>query len=203
MKETPFLLASRIVDKEKGEGQTLEWVLCRAAEAAIVDNAAVLSFFGKFILAAPEEQLLEQFYGQLGAKPLSSRMAVENIPQSIRPGTSSDAIKLRKHILERLTIFLSQHGGGRKHSDYSTEFLNKGDNFVVQEAGRIKIRYTYRDGKTVQQHLEVSRRHEYSDSLDSVRLCGSISLQGNYAHSVAGSWDRLVRRGACSYTNPC
>jgi hypothetical protein len=162
MRETPFVLASTLVEKEKGGELVQEWVLCRASDTAIVDNIAPLQFFGKYIRAAPEEQLLENFYKTLGAQPLSSKMSIENIPNGIRPGSSSTAAELRKHMIERLTIFLHQHAGSRKKKEYTAEFLARGDNFVVREAGSIKIRYTYRDTRTVQQHMEVSFGKGYS-----------------------------------------
>jgi len=156
MINTPFVLASQMVEEKKGGETVREWVLCKASEATIIDHVTPLSYFGKYILAAPEEQLLEKFYQQLGAKLLSSKTGVENVPEGIRPGTSKEARDMQQHILERLTIFLSQHASGRKDSSYTADFLKRGDNFVVREAARIKIRYTYRDQKMTQQHMEVS-----------------------------------------------
>ena len=67
MKISPMLLASRLVpikksDKKKTIGTwggaedeyEREWVLCKASDAAIIDNITMLQYFGRHILAAPE-----------------------------------------------------------------------------------------------------------------------------------------------------
>jgi hypothetical protein len=177
MRDTPFVLASTLVEKEKGGTLVQEWVLCRASETAIIDHATPLQFFGKYILAAPEEALLERFYEALGAKKLSSKMAVENLPMGIRPGNSRESKELQKRIVERLTIFMSQHAISRKDSSYTVDFLTRGDNFVVREAADIKIRYTYRDGRNVQQHMEVSfgkRRDELTTRPSTLAPNGAV-----------------------------
>ncbi|KLT40935.1 hypothetical protein CC85DRAFT_286971 [Cutaneotrichosporon oleaginosum] len=157
MRDTPFLLASQLVKKEKRGGDNQdnyrrEWVLTRAADTVVADNATLHSFFGEFVLTAPEEAILESFYTSLGAKALSACVSTEYIPQAIRQGSSSDAARNRAFILERLTIFLGHHS--RRVTDYTADWLAKGDNFTVSEASNILARYTYRDGRNVHQHVE-------------------------------------------------
>lgn len=101
----------------------------------------------------PEEQLLERFYGQLGSQPLSSRVNTESIPSGIKPGSSRTTASAHRHVLERLTIYLAQ--ATRKETDYTADWLSKGDNFVVQEAADIKARFTYRHGRVIREHVEV------------------------------------------------
>jgi hypothetical protein len=158
MRETPFVLASQLVLKEKrtggsGDDFRREWVLTRAGETVVADSATLHSFFGEFVLTAPEEAILESFYRTLGAKALSACVSTEYVPNGIRQGSSSDAVRSRAFILERLTIFLGHHS--RRVTDYTADWLAKGDNFTVSEASGILARYTYRDGRNVHQHVEV------------------------------------------------
>lgn len=158
MKNTPFLLASQLVLKDKRSGEheedfRREWVLAQASETVLADNATLHSFFGHYVLTVPEETILESFYQTLGAKRLSSCVVTETVPSGVRQGSSSDAQTSRKFILERLTIFLGHTT--RRGTDYTVDFLSKGDNFTVSEASSIRVRYTYKDGKNVHQHVEV------------------------------------------------
>lgn len=158
MKNTPFLLSSQMVLKEKRTGENdddfrREWVLATASDTVIADSATLHSFFGNLVLTAPEETILESFYQTLGARLLSSCVATEELPTGIRQGSSAEAQASRKFILERLTIFLGHTQ--RRSTDYTADFLSKGDNFTVSEASSIRVRYTYKDGRNVHQHVEV------------------------------------------------
>jgi hypothetical protein len=102
-----------------------------------------------------QESLLETFYEHLGAKPLRSLVQTQYIPSHPSSHPSSQAMALRKHVLERLTIFLAE--ARRKSSDYTIEFLAEEGNFEVQEVRDLKAKYTYRNGKHEYSHLEVSR----------------------------------------------
>jgi len=131
----------------------------------------MLQYFGKYMLAAPEvsvfrispvaenisklqEHLLENFYANLGAKPLSSLIKTEHLFGHASSTPSSQAIAQRKHVLERLTIFLAE--ARRKQSDYSAEWLSKEGNFELLEVRDLKARYTYRNGRHEYHHTEVS-----------------------------------------------
>lgn len=103
-----------------------------------------------------QEQLLETFYENLGAKPLSSLIKTEHIPQGPSPNPSAEALSLRKHVLERLTIFLAE--ARRKQSEYTVEYLSKEGNFNVVEVRDLKARYTYINGRNQYHHSEVSDR---------------------------------------------
>nr|XP_031863300.1 uncharacterized protein CI109_001175 [Kwoniella shandongensis]KAA5530372.1 hypothetical protein CI109_001175 [Kwoniella shandongensis] len=166
MKSAPFLLASQRVPVKK-QGKKLlgtwtgggddeyerEWVLCKASDVAIVDNVSMLQYFGQYILAAPEEHILEDFYISLGARPLSSFVKRNYIATELPTQVPSDQAKtLRRHVLERLTIFLAE--ARRKQSDYNVETLNNEGNFTVNEVRDLKVRYTYRNGKSEHHHLE-------------------------------------------------
>ena len=96
---------------------------------------------------------METFYDHLGARPLSALVKTEYIPHGTLSSLSDHAKALRRHVLERLTIFLAE--ARRKQSEYTPDWLNKEGSFSVVEVRDLKSRYTYRNGKTEHHHLEV------------------------------------------------
>ncbi|WWC62006.1 uncharacterized protein I303_104593 [Kwoniella dejecticola CBS 10117] len=167
MKTTPFLLASQRVPSKKSAKKLLsswtgggeeneyerEWVLCRAADVSVVDSVTLLQYFGQYILAAPEEHILEEFYTSLGARSLTSFVKRQYISDSPSPHPSDHAQALRRHVLERLTIFLAE--ARRKQSEYTSENLSKEGNFTIQEVRELKVKYTYKNGKNEHYHYEI------------------------------------------------
>lgn len=119
-----------------------------------MDDITFLQYFGKHVLAAPEEQLLETFYEHLGARPLTSLINVEYIPHGPTPQPSQESVILRRHVLERLTIFLAE--ARRRQSDYTPESLAKEGGFTVQDVRQLEAKYTYKQGRQVYAHTEVS-----------------------------------------------
>ena len=81
-------------------------------------------------------------------------MKTEHIPHGVNSAQSDQAKALRRHVLERVTIFLSE--ARRKQSDYAADWLSKEGNFNISEVRDLKARYTYRNGKQEYQHLEVN-----------------------------------------------
>ncbi|KAJ5092299.1 hypothetical protein NUU61_007169 [Penicillium alfredii] len=123
MKKAPFLLASRDIPtdvpgqggKENSSGKEpfdeeddldiREWSLTAAKDSVVVDDFQSFNLFKEHILAAPQEEALENFYVALGAIPLSS--LVEE--QARFGGVAADqtpGVKLHKVILERARLFL-------------------------------------------------------------------------------------------------
>ena len=84
---------------------------------------------------------------------MSSLIKTEHIPQQPSSHPSVEAMSLRKHVLERLTIFLAE--ARRKQSEYTIEFLSKEGNFDVVEVRGLKAKYTYRNGHSEYSHHEV------------------------------------------------
>nr|XP_019011143.1 uncharacterized protein I206_04455 [Kwoniella pini CBS 10737]OCF49924.1 hypothetical protein I206_04455 [Kwoniella pini CBS 10737] len=166
MKTAPFLLASQRVHSKMPAKKLLnswtggnedndferEWVLCKASEVSVVDSVTMLQYFGQYILAAPEEHILEEFYASLGAKSLSSFVKRQYISDAPNPHPSDHAQALRRHVLERLTIFLAE--ARRKQSEYTSENLSQEGNFTVQEVKELKVRYTYKNGRNEYHHYE-------------------------------------------------
>jgi hypothetical protein len=93
---------------------------------------------------------------------LSSLIKTEHIPQHPSPRPSIEALSLRKHVLERLTIFLAE--ARRKQSDYTIEYLAKEGNFDVMEARNLKAKYTYRNGHDEYSHHEVCFRRRVANT---------------------------------------
>ncbi|KAJ5701518.1 hypothetical protein N7488_009066 [Penicillium malachiteum] len=123
MRRSKFLLASRDIppqsagksEKAKSNEKDFldpeedldirEWSLSSAKDIVVVDDFQSFNLFKEHILAAPQEEALENFYIALGALPLS-----QLVEEQARFGgvavDQSAALKLRKTILERARLFL-------------------------------------------------------------------------------------------------
>ncbi|WWC89285.1 uncharacterized protein L201_004206 [Kwoniella dendrophila CBS 6074] len=166
MKSASFLLASQRAPSRKSTKKMLnsltggseesdyerEWVLCKASDVSVVDRVTLLQYFGQYILAAPEEHILEEFYAALGAKQLSSFVNRQYISDTPSPTPSNQTQALRRHVLERLTIFLAE--ARRRQSDYTPDSLSKEGNFTIQEVKDLRVRYTYKNGRSEHHHYE-------------------------------------------------
>jgi hypothetical protein len=123
MKASPFLLASKeitvpsktkLVDIEDEEDAPIKhYQLSRARDVVVLDDIISYRHFKEFLLVAPEEEVLENFYLALGAQTISSL-----IQEEVRIGPHSDkqgkAAALRKHVLERSKIFLHEYSQYRR-----------------------------------------------------------------------------------------
>jgi hypothetical protein len=121
---------------------------------ALVDNITLIQNFGKYVLAGPEEVLLETFYAALGASWISSMVKTEYITNHPSTHLTDSAKSLHKHVLERLTIFLAE--ARRKQSDYPIDWLKQDGNFGVREVRDLKAKHILRQGKQEYAHYEVS-----------------------------------------------
>ncbi|KAL7421639.1 hypothetical protein Q5752_003408 [Cryptotrichosporon argae] len=189
----PFLLASQLVPAKRKKGgeeeHTREWVLARASEIAVIDNITILQYFGTYILAAPEEHLLEQFYASLGARHLNTLVHADHITYNPLPRGSDAAAKLRRHVLDRVTIFLSEPR--RRGGDYGAEWLARPGNFEVAEVGELKCRWTLRQGKVERQHLETLYAYATPDKSKKITLTVSASAQPD-DYDIAQSLSTLL-----------
>lgn len=114
----------------------------------------MVQYFGKHILAGPEEELLESFYLNLGARWISSMVKTEILVSQPLPASTPASQALRNHVLERLTIFLAE--ARRKQSEYTIESLKQAGRFAVTEVRGLQVKYTLRQGKQEVSHYEVS-----------------------------------------------
>jgi hypothetical protein len=141
MKKAPFLLASKelatqkpvkhqgsariddLDDFEDEEAQGIrEFQLCKAEDAIIVDDYINYNLFKASVLAAPQEETLEDFYFALGA-PLLSTLVEEAARHGPRSSDQRPAQKLQKQIMERAKIFL--HDQPPDSIKHDTKWLEK------------------------------------------------------------------------------
>ncbi|OAG37342.1 hypothetical protein AYO21_08419 [Fonsecaea monophora] len=158
MKKAPFLLASRELppaapSAEKrtspaddsdnlDEEETLgirEFQLCSAEDAIIIDDYINYNLFKASILAAPQEESLEDFYLALGS-PLLSSLVEEAARHGPRVHDQKPAEKLQKQILERSTLFLHEQPPDTIKHD--AKWLEK--NLQVQLVSSISLRRSLR-----------------------------------------------------------
>ncbi|ETN40260.1 uncharacterized protein HMPREF1541_04536 [Cyphellophora europaea CBS 101466] len=154
MKKSPFLLASKelpaqqskaqqtvtraddLDDLEDDEAQGIrEFQLCKAEDAIIVDDYINYSLFKASVLAAPQEETLEDFYFALGSPVLSS-LVEEAARHGPRAPDQKPALRLQKQILERSRLFL--HDQPPDSIKHDTKWLEK--NLNVQLVSSISLR---------------------------------------------------------------
>ncbi|KZS96620.1 hypothetical protein SISNIDRAFT_450322, partial [Sistotremastrum niveocremeum HHB9708] len=120
----------------------------------VVDDTTSYSLFGDSLLAAPQEDLLEDFYLYLGSRRLSTLIREEYT----RSGAAKDqqsAKELRSLILSRLPLFLYERGNTEPVLSYS--WLNKEGHFRVENVNKIHLVKHLRLGNAT-----TSRSHETS-----------------------------------------
>ncbi|KAJ5180309.1 hypothetical protein N7492_003519 [Penicillium capsulatum] len=121
MKRARFLLASRDIpsqsaDQVKGKPNEeipdpeddldiKEWSLAAPSDIVVVDDFQSFNLFKEHVLAAPQEEALENFYMALGAVSLSSLVEQQTRFGGIAANQTLGA-KLHKLILERARLFL-------------------------------------------------------------------------------------------------
>lgn len=158
MRKAPFLLASRELpppaaptgkhasyaedpnnlDEEEIQG-IKEFQLCSAADAIIIDDYINYNLFKADILAAPQEESLEDFYFALGS-PLLSSLVEEAARHGSRSNDQKPAQKLQKLIVERSTLFLHEQAPDTIKHD--AKWLEK--NLDVQLVSSISLRRSLR-----------------------------------------------------------
>lgn len=118
-----------------------EWSLNKASEIVIIDNVNHMTRFRDYIIAAPQEELLEEFYARFGVQKVS-----DLVKTSPRIGTvardQTPAQNLRRDILERVRLFLHEYerDASSKAVKHDAKWL--GSNLTVQCVSDISIRYS-------------------------------------------------------------
>ncbi|KAH6642709.1 hypothetical protein C7974DRAFT_301506 [Boeremia exigua] len=117
-----------------------EWSLNSAREIVIIDDVNHLYRFRDYIIAAPQEEALEEFYARLGA-PKISDLVKTNQTIGVVARDQSPAIQLRKDILERARLFLHEYerDGSSKAIRHDAKWL--ASNLTVHCVSDISIRY--------------------------------------------------------------
>lgn len=155
MRRAPFLLASKeiaaaeglsekkavsrveeIDDLDEDDFQGIkEWQLTSAEHAIIVDDYQNYSLFKTSILAAPQEEPLEDFYYSLGT-PLLSSLVEEAARHGPRALDQKPAQRLQKQIYERSRLYL--HDQPPDTIKHDTKWLEK--NLQVQLVSSISLK---------------------------------------------------------------
>ncbi|KAI0747853.1 hypothetical protein C8Q80DRAFT_1168786 [Daedaleopsis nitida] len=152
MKRTAVLLGSRRMRKSRPaaikkhpddhpgdleeEDWEYQWDLLTPDKIVIADETNAYQLFGDVIFSAPQEDLLEEFYLELGCRRLSG-MVREEYNTSGEVVGSRKAADTRALILERLPLFLHEHTHTKTRVSYS--WLNNKDNFVVKTYGKLTV----------------------------------------------------------------
>ncbi|KAL6705352.1 hypothetical protein ACN47E_007001 [Coniothyrium glycines] len=118
-----------------------EWSLNRPNEIVIIDNITHLTRFRDYIIAAPQEELLEEFYAKFGVQKISDMVRTDqrigNVARDQTP-----AQDLRRDILERVRLFLHEYerDASSKAVRHDAKWL--ASNLTVQCVSDISIRYS-------------------------------------------------------------
>ncbi|KAL0943867.1 hatpase c domain-containing protein [Colletotrichum truncatum] len=136
MRASPFLLAAKeipsptpskdkLIDIDDDDAPIKQYQLATASRIVILDDIISYRLFKDYLITAPEEEVLEEFYYQLGAQNLSSL-----VEEEVRIGPHADkqdrAAKLRKHVLERSKIFLHEYSNYRRdYIKHDAKWLEK------------------------------------------------------------------------------
>ncbi|KAG6908391.1 hypothetical protein DXG01_004820 [Tephrocybe rancida] len=160
MKRASILLGSKRKHRKSGEKMDTEefdeddwevqYDLRKAEEIIIADDTHALQAFGESFFTAPQEDILEAFYSQLGSRRLSSLVKEEYHP-SAEIKQPKVAAETRALILERLPLFLHEHTHARTRVSYT--WLTSPVNFVVKTYGKLSVKksLTFGDLRLVQQ----------------------------------------------------
>ncbi|KAF5386054.1 hypothetical protein D9615_002424 [Tricholomella constricta] len=136
------------------EDWEVQYDLRKAEEIIIADDTHSHQAFGDSFFTAPQEDILEAFYVQLGSRRLSSLVKEEYQP-SAEVRQSKVAADTRALILERLPLFLHEHSHARTRVSYS--WLTSTVNFVVKTYGKLSVTKSLAFGE-----LRLSRKQDAS-----------------------------------------
>lgn len=139
------------VKKEEADGEDLddldepnmhrEWSLNKPSEIVIIDNVQYMTRFRDFIIAAPQEELVEEFYARFGVQKVSELVKTDQ-----RIGTpardQTPAQDLRRGILERARLFLHEYERDASSKAIRHDVKWLGSNLTVQCVSDISIRYS-------------------------------------------------------------
>lgn len=130
MKVAKCLLAYREISANASKGNFEEdeesgiksWELANASQVVIVDDTITYNLFKSSLLAAPMEEILEEFYHSLGASEVGSLLEEEQSIGMVSKDQTS-ALKLQQLLQERSRLFLH---------DYSSEMIKHNAKWIEQ-----------------------------------------------------------------------
>ncbi|KAI0083802.1 hypothetical protein BDY19DRAFT_975723 [Irpex rosettiformis] len=153
MKRSPILLGTKrkrrstktaVLDFEEEDGWDYDYDLLQPSTVIIADDTNGYQLFGDKIFTCPQEDLLEEFYGELGSRRLSS-LVKEHYETTSEIKSTRKAEELRSRILERLPLFLHEHTHAPTRVPFA--WLNADRNFIVRVFGSVTVKksLTYGD----------------------------------------------------------
>lgn len=121
-----------------------EWSLNKADEIIIIDDVHYMAKFRDFVIAAPQEEQLEEFYAKFGAKKISELVKAEK-RIGVQTRDQAPAQSLLKDILERTRLFLHayERDDSTKSIRHDAKWLSS--HLAVQCVSDISIRYSLAD----------------------------------------------------------
>lgn len=163
-----------------------EWSLNKANELVIIDNVTHFTRFRDFLIAAPQEELLEDFYAKFGVQNVSDLVkTTKHIGTVVRDQTPAQA--LRRDILERVRLFLHEYerDASSKAVKHDAKWL--GSNLMVQCVSDITMRYSLAE-------RNVATSSKRSAAIDKVRGTGYVlSITPKYdLYDVSNELIRLL-----------
>ncbi|KAF8160987.1 hypothetical protein B0H34DRAFT_699011 [Crassisporium funariophilum] len=163
MKRSPILLGSQrkprhsekknIDDLDEDEWDTI-YDLKKAEQIIIADDTHAYQAFGDSLFTAPQEDILENFYGSLGSRRLS-HIIREEYTTTGELQNAKIAIETRSLILERLPLFLHEHTHTQTRVSFS--WLSASNNFIVKSFGKLGVVKYLNHGE-----LRLSRKQDAS-----------------------------------------
>ncbi|KAM3470358.1 hypothetical protein MY5147_006459 [Beauveria neobassiana] len=139
-KEVATTTKGNLIDFEDEVEPVKQYQLATASQVVVLDDIVSYRLFKDHIICAPEEDLLEDFYVQLGARRLST-MVEEDLRIGGRATRDTIGQGLRKHVIERSKIFLYEY------AHYRRDFIKNDakwldSNLVVEVVRSVALRRT-------------------------------------------------------------
>lgn len=165
MRRKPTGKPAADIDEETWE---MQYDLKRADQIIVADDTSSYHLFGENFFAAPQDDLLENFYLQLGSKRLSS-LVKEKYNTSVELKDAKKSLDTRELILERLPLFLHEHSHGEQ-TRIKFEWLNSQENFSVKTFGKLEV-----EKSLTHDELRLYKKQEASAVASKTRT-GSLQL---------------------------
>ncbi|KAG8964407.1 hypothetical protein FRC03_001808 [Tulasnella sp. 419] len=203
MRTSPFLLGYRRTlrsgekttpsaeESDEREDYDLTFDLLKPAQVVIVDDTNAYSLFSDSLYAAPEEDILETFYQNLGSPRLTSLIKEEYQPQNVENSESRIATETRNLIIQRFPLLLHERN---THAKVRMEWLSQGENFTVRGCQRLKLSRTLTfQGKSNSKAQEVSATAVMVSRLGITRLVLLLSKNDRLdMYEVANSMCKIL-----------
>ncbi|ATY60583.1 HATPase domain [Cordyceps militaris] len=139
-KEIATPTKGNLIDFEDEAEPVKQYQFATANQVVVLDDIVSYRLFKEHLICAPEEDLLEDFYIQLGAHRLSA-MVEEDLRIGGRASKDAIAQRFRRHVIERTKIFLYEYAHYRRDFiKHDAKWLDS--NLVVEVVRSVALRRT-------------------------------------------------------------